>query len=360
MTRPLITILIVLALAPGCNDPLPEQTPRKRALESITHAIFEPMLDAVVSQAERLDQAARDLCEPDAGKRTKKDLEAAQKAWGEACERWKRTDVMAFGPHLMSPYRFAEDIDFWPVREDSIDALLSAGSGQGDEDGGVEPGADAAVGLPMLPSTPTASQKGLPAIEYLLFGPRDRALASFQDGERGDQRCAYLRRMTDVLLSDTRELARVFREEFAPDFTLEHSPNERYKSVNEAFGELINNMVFAVETVRGTRLARPLGLSVGEVPQPELVESRYSDESIRDAIAVLDGVSLVFLGAAPEGSEASEPIHGIHSVLAERKLDLRDEYRARHGAAEVEEIRPGGGRFAVFALEAYGAALADG
>jgi predicted lipoprotein len=142
--------------------------------------------------------------------------------------------------------------------------------------------------------------------------------------------------MTEALVADTAELERVFRDDFAPDLTLEENPNDRYQSVNEAFGELVNNMIFTVETVRGTRLAKPLGLTVGGVPQPHLVESRYAEQSIRDAKAVLDGVSMVFFGTRPgQTGFADQPTHGIHSVLEARAVDLREEYSQRHGAAVV-------------------------
>jgi predicted lipoprotein len=140
--------------------------------------------------------------------------------------------------------------------------------------------------------------------------------------------------MTQTLRSDTAELQRVFSEDFAPDLTLARNPNDHYSSVNDAFAELVNNMIFSIETVRGTRLAGPLGLTVGGVPQPEKVESRFSNESIRSARAVLDGVSLVFFGKAPGARSAGAPVvHGIHSVLQARGLDLRDEYQSRHDAA---------------------------
>jgi predicted lipoprotein len=324
------TWLLLLLVLVACNEPVPEKTPRKQALESVTRDIFIPMLTQLELGAGVLDDAAQELCAPPAAERSMVRLDETRAAWSRACERWKLSDVMSFGPHLMAPHMFASDIDFWPVREGSIDALLGAAMGAGDEDGGV---AEAGKALPELPETLTASQKGLPAIEYLLFGPRDQTLAAFRDGARGDQRCAYLQRMTDTLAHDTSELRRVFAEEFAPDFTLEHNPNERYDSVNEAFGELVNNMVFAVETVRGTRLAKPLGLTAGGVPQPELVESRYSEQSIRAAVAVLEGVRLVFLGEAPGDDSPPTHIYGIHSVLQSRGLDFSSEYTSLHLAA---------------------------
>lgn len=336
-----MVVASALLLLTACNDPVPEKTPRKRALESITSDVFVPMLGEVHHKAQELDEAARKLCEPDAHERSARQLDAARQAWGDACEVWKRTDVMSFGPHLISPYRFAAEIDFWPAREGSIDALLAGQAQSSDDDAGAEPVVEGDTGeLPMLPNTLTASQKGLPAIEYLLFGPREQTLAAFQNGARGEHRCAYLRAMTDALMDDAAELERVFREDFGPDFTLANSPNDRYSSVNEAFGELVNNMIFAVETVRGTRLAKPLGITSGGAPQPDQVELRYSGESIRAASAVLDGVADVFFGRNASAIEGGEPIYGVHSVLKARDIDLSSQYSTLHQAAVValEEI----------------------
>ena len=317
-------LVALLALAGACDDPLPEKTPRKRALESITSYVFLPMLEDVRNRARDLEGAAESFCESPRMTR----LDAARQRWSAACEAWKRTDVLAFGPHSMSPYRFAADIDFWPVREDTIDEVLGGGSASSDEDAGAGPSA----GPGELPETLTVSQKGLPAIEYLLFGPGDATLAAFQDPELGEHRCAYLRAMTEALVEDTTELERVFREEFAPDFTLAKNPNDRYDSVNDAFGELVNNMIFAIETVRGTRLAGPLGLTAGGVPQPDEVESRYSGESIPAAIAVLEGVSDVFFARPPNAVEGGA-YYGIDSVLKARNVDLGSRYRTLHESA---------------------------
>jgi predicted lipoprotein len=314
-------VALLLVLAGACDESAPEKTPRKQALESIANDVLEPMLAIAHDNAIALDESAGEFCES----RARADLDAVRKRWGHTCEAWKRTEVMAFGPHTMPPYSFAADIDFWPAREDSIDRLLGSTSGDAsaDDDAGAEPGE--------LPGTLGASQKGLPAIEYLLFGPRDATLAAFQDGARGDHRCAYLLEMTKALANDTAELQRVFHEEFAPDFTLTNNPNDRYSSVNEAFEELVNNMIFAVETVRGTRLAGPLGNTSGGEPQPEEVESRYSDQSVRAAVAVLDGVADVFFGNKPADKGATT--FAIEAVLRERHLDLRAAYRAKHEAA---------------------------
>lgn len=326
--RATLGLALLLVLCGACDEPVPEKTPRKQALESITNDVFQPMLAIVHDEAVALDEAAAEFCQA----RTNGELYAVREQWGDACEAWKRTDVMAFGPHTMPPYSFAADIDFWPAREASIGEVLGgtrADAGTGD-DAGVPPGE--------LPRSLSASQRGLPAIEYLLFGPRDATLAAFQDGALGDHRCAYLLEMTKALASDTAELERVFREEFAPDFTLTNNPNDRYSSVNDAFGELVNNMIFAVETVRGTRLAGPLGITSGGTPQPEEVESRYSDQSIRAAVAVLDGVRDVFLGNKPADEGATT--FAIDAVLRERSVDLRADYRAKHDAAvaALEEI----------------------
>lgn len=328
-------IVALVVLASACDEPVPEKTPRKQALESITNNVFLPMLEQVRVDAESLDKRAEELCEPSAASRSMSKLNAAREQWGRACEDWKRTDVMAFGPHTMSPYRFAADIDFWPARTDTIDEVLGGSAGS-DEDAGAEPSDE--VGE--IPETLTVSQKGLPAIEYLLFGPRDATLAAFQDGERGDHRCAYLRAMTEALVHDTTELERVFKDDFAPDFTLANNPNDRYSSVNDAFAELINNMIFAVETVRGTRLAGPLGLTSGGEPVPEKVESRFSDESVRASQAVLDGVRAVFLGRNPNTLEGGPASYGIDSVLKSRGVNLNARYDTLHQDAIValEEI----------------------
>jgi predicted lipoprotein len=67
-----------------------------------------------------------------------------------------------------------------------------------------------------------------------------------------------------------------------------------------------------------TKLDRPLGNLTGSDPDPALVESRYSANSLTDLDCNLDGFVLVYLGADAEAG--GEP--GIGVLVAARDPDL--------------------------------------
>jgi predicted lipoprotein len=321
----LLACLVLIAL--GCDEQQPaSKTPRRQALETLTSEVFVPMLQDTRDASAELRGAVGELCDAPGAER----LEAAQAAWRAARGPWKQTDILTFGPHTLPPWRFASAIDFWPAREASIESALArfGGAAGEDDDAGVEPGDAGSDGL--LAST----EKGFPVLEYLLFVPRDEAalLAAFE-GSSGAGRCAYLQRVSDELAQDTAELLRVYKDDYAPDFTLASGPNELYASVNAAFGDIVNNIGFTVEAARGMRMGKPLGASNGGVAQPELVESRFSDRSIDDVLDVLAGARATFLGEYKD-----HRAYGIDKVLEARGISLRDDFEAKYDAA-VSAIR---------------------
>lgn len=215
-------------------------------------------------------------------------LEAAQAAWWEARARWKRADVFAFGPYSEEPQRLGPKIDFWPARPGTIDDVLSG-------DRPLDADSVASLG---------ASAKGLTAIEYLLFAPE--MLAEFETNPR---RGEYAVALAADLISRIQELWEAWHPDFG-DYLGEllgaGRDSTRFTTLNAALGAFVNRIGYTLENDRNEKLGRPLGDTADGTPQPDLVESSFSQRSLDDLRDNLRGIELLLLGDAAAGIGALE------------------------------------------------------
>ena len=261
----------------GCfNEPFDQQA----MLRSLGTDVIIPSYASFSEQTDTLLVSARAFCEGPTPSR----LGDLQSRWKEARVQWKRTDVINFGPYMEQPWRLGPKIDSWPVRETTVDESLA----------GEEP-----LDLESVSALGAAS-RGLPPMEYLIFDPAgsEVALAKFE-GADGERRCDYV----VALAKDLRESAEAMVEAWSPKgddylgaLLASGEPGAPFMSVRDASNEIVNRMVFLVENIMRLKLARPLGLEAGGEPQPDAVESRYSDHSIEDILANLDGLENIYRG----------------------------------------------------------------
>jgi len=296
MSGPALLLLLLACALLACDDAEPPRSPVRQTVESLGRELFVPLTADFARDAQQLERALSQLCRArDAGA-----LDEARDAWSTAAARFKLTEVIAFGPHTLSPWRLGAKIDFWPAREDKILEALRARGGEpslpasaGDAGAAVPAGRDAGA---VRAGELGAAARGLPVIEYLLYaGGEDAVLAQLVDVAAASARCAYLRELGADLVADARELDGAWRGSFARDLSLQDGPNEHFATVREGFARIVNSLAFVVEDVRTRRLAKPLGGSRATA-HPEVVESRFSARSIRDALDALQGVENVFTG----------------------------------------------------------------
>jgi putative iron-regulated protein len=280
----------------ACDDGQGARSPVRQSVESLGRELFVPLTADFAHDAHALERALAQLCSA----RDAAALGHAREAWNAAAARFKQTEVMAFGPHTLSPWRLGAKIDFWPAREDNILEALRAHGGEPSapapaRDGGTAVPSDRDGGARRADELGAAA-RGLPVIEYLLYaGGDDAVLAELSDVPTASARCAYLRELGANLVADARELNEAWRDSFAGELSLHDGPNQRFATIRESFGQIVNSLAFVVEDVRTRRLAKPFGGSRATA-HPEVVESRFSARSIRDALDALQGVENVFTG----------------------------------------------------------------
>src|SRR5688500_12571327 len=232
--------LLVLIFAGACSESesAPEDA-RRALLRGLGEEIFLPTYAQLESEIAALDESVRALCdEPGGGA-----LDDARDAWWVARAPLKRNELLAFGPYTDEPLRYGPKLDFWPANVDTLEDVLS---------GEAELSADAVAAF-------GASQKGFPAIEYLLFDPETELESAFAEEPR---RCEYL----SALVADLGAKARGLREAWDPaagnyldELVYAGRGSQAFRTLDIAFGEIVNRLVFTVENVRGEKLGAPAG-----------------------------------------------------------------------------------------------------
>ena len=296
------------------------EDPRAAILTSHGEDVIVPSYEAFASKSEALEVASASFCQgtPDETK-----FLAARVAWKEARYAWKRTEVFAFGPYAEFPERLGPKIDFWPARVENIeDILLSLDD----------------VSASSLENSGT-SVRGLPVIEYLLWFDGEETLARYGESTRY---CDYLTAATEDLSNQANLFALAwsrdggnFLDELVAPSTVEDG---MYMDVQEAMSEVVNRMGFTIENIRRDKLGRPLGDETGGDPQPDKVESPYSDHSVEDIRANLEMIELLFTG--------DEQVLGLksHPRIEERPdLIASFEAKAADANAKLDAIDADGG-----------------
>lgn len=272
----LLAAVVVTQLSSCFNEPFD----RKAMLESLGNDVIIPTYAAFLDEAENLVDSAQSFCADPTSTR----LGELHARWKNARVLWKQMDTINFGPYMDQPWRLGPKVDFSPVREDTIEETLA-----GDE--------------PLTLQTVSAlgtSSRGLPAMEYLVFDREGTAvaLAKFEAPE-GERRCDY----TVALAEDVRANADAMVKAWSPEgddylggVLASGEPGAPFMSITEASNEITNRMLFLVENAMRIKLGQPLGLESGGEAQPDQVESRYSDHSIQDLLANLDGLENIYRG----------------------------------------------------------------
>lgn len=179
---------------------------------------------------------------------------ALQSAWKSASAAWVMTEAFQFGPATED--RLRQNIAFWPRRPEHIQSVLT--------------GSDSII-IQQLGT----SRKGLPVIEYLLFGPESIPIKE----PEGQRHRDYLLALSHDLVE---QADRLFQQWDTGTYGLNY-----LKSTNAANMQL-NQWVVLLENTKNKRLGEPAGL-MGTALGAEGLEAPDSDYSLGLLKAALDG-----------------------------------------------------------------------
>jgi uncharacterized protein len=304
---PGISVAVVVACLAGCASEGEGDT-RRELLERWSTELIVPLYAEFDLRSRSVAAALDALCAAP----SEETLEAARSAWMEAREPLKRAEVFAFGPYSRPEFRIGPKIDSWPARPETVEEWLSGTDP-------VDPATLATLGI---------WHKGLPVIEYFLYAPDTSAQSRLED----PRRCEYLRSTGAELESRARELHLAWAPEggdFAHQLSGAGRTSTAWRSLRDAFGEVVNRMGFTIENMRRDKLGRPLGDMTGGVPLPEETESRFSGRAIRDILDNIAGIEVLFFG------DSGRNLPGVSSYAIERGRNFDEQFRAALDAARA-------------------------
>ncbi len=305
-----ILLACVSALFVGMLACTQQPPPTKQeVLTSLADDLIVPRFQQVAQEMEDLNSALSALCSN--GGST--ELEAARVAWRDAREPWIRSQAMWFGPVM--DRRSRSLVDWWPVDPDRIEKLLS------DRD---------TIATSDVREFFASTQRGLGAIEYVLFDDNQAALEKL--GASNGIRCQYLEALGDVIAAET---AAVRDEWSGASDSLDYGAYFKGTASvalldQQAVDESVRTSVFITRSLGDMRLGKALGVD-GVEPDPSAIPGGAGQNAVADLSNQVLGMQDVYLGTGTEGAL------GISHLLQGVSEEADQRMRARF-AATLEAI----------------------
>ncbi|MBL4707251.1 MAG: imelysin family protein [Flavobacteriales bacterium] len=187
-------------------------------------------------------------------------LELAKKQWVRLMKEWKDCELHNYGK--INESFIYDKLDTWPSNSNFIERFISSNDSI-DEN---------------YISFKGTSSKGLPSIEYFLFGETGNSLTvldSFMLSPVSRRRKQYLNATVADAITQSHNLLSLWRNDYRNSF-IEGDGNNLKGSINL----LVNQMTFLSENVLKTKLGKPMGKNNGLAPDSSLLEARASKQSL--------------------------------------------------------------------------------
>ncbi|UOE46248.1 imelysin family protein [Mucilaginibacter sp. SMC90] len=280
---------------------------RKALLTNMSANIILPAYTSFQASASALNDAVIAFnSSPDAAK-----LTAAQNAFTAAYKQWQSTSEFDFGP--ANQINFRVSVNTYPADLSQISANINSGA--------YNPGLLANL-----------AAKGLPAIDYLLFGAgADNAaiLTQYTTDSHAANRKTYLAALAlEIKTSATTVLS---------------SWNGAYKStflsadgtdVGSSLGQLVNQLVYDYEIIKNYEIGVPAGVQSMGTVFPQKVQAYYSKTSLQLTLLHIQAMQNLYLGksAAGDGLGLDDYLAKINAKYSDGK-PLNDVIKAQFAAA---------------------------
>lgn len=272
--RSVLLVGTLILFLVGCTSDVPSD---KDVLISLTDEVIVPAYQDVAQDMARLHQDIETLCE----ERSIASQEAARLSWRNARASWMRSGAMRFGPVM--DRRSESFLDWHPTDVNGIDQLLSEARPVSARDI-----------REVLPST----QRGLSAIEYVLFGGDTLSSQSHVD-----HYCSYLTELGEVAKEEADAILFEWMEGTGRrpayrDYFTERSSTALLAS--SALSEVVRTQVFRIREIVDMRLASALGLRDGEIDL-SAIPGTTSDNGLEDMRNEILGMQAVYQGRGEDG-----------------------------------------------------------
>ncbi len=304
---PVCCLLLVLAGLVACTQTPPPT--RQEVLASLADDLIVPRYQSVSTEMGQLRDVLDTLC----ANPTPDTLASARTAWREARAPWMRSQATWFGPVMQRRSRIL--VDWSPVDPERIEATLSKRESVSADD---------------VREFFGSTQRGLGAIEYVIFGEDGAALESVKDA--GGIRCQYLTALGSVVADEAAAVSNEWSgagggQNYAAYFkgTASIALVEQ-----QAVDEAVRTSVFLTRSIADMRLGKALGADGGQ-PDPSAIPGSGGQNAVADLRNQALGMQDVYLGAGTDGA------HGI-SALVRGVSEEADERMRGHFAATLTAI----------------------
>ena len=263
---PIIAAALAVALIQlsGCKDPEdnePADTFDKEAmLTNLADNVIMPAYTQLADDANTL-KSAIDALQADPSN-TQRDV--AREAFVTLQLQWQRCAPFEFGPAADENLRRMANT--FPTDTAQIERNIREGKTD-------------------LSTASNTDAKGLPALDYLLFGPRS------QEGDWSADRLEQLSVNIDLLVEEFTTVNDAWQNSYRDEF-VKNLGND----VGSALGQLVNELNYEFELVKNARVGIPLGKKSLGVPQEEKVEAYYAERSLDCINAALTAQQNTFKG----------------------------------------------------------------
>ncbi len=321
---PMLGLALLLGVA--CASAAPPS--RQDVLASLSDDLIVLRFHTVAAETRQLNDALHSLCADPNGEK----LAAARTAWRDARTPWMRSQSMWFGPVMDRRSRTL--VDWSPIDPERIESTLAKRESVSADD---------------VREFFGSTQRGLGAIEYVIFGADSAALASLDDP--GGIRCQYLAALGDVVAE---EMAAVLA-----DWTGDGS-NGGYAGYfkgtagvalveQQAIDEVVRTSVFMTRSIADMKLGKALG-SDGGNRDPSAIPGAGGNNAVADLRNQVLGMQDTYLGAGTDGAlgisalvrgaseEADERMRG-HFTVALAAIDRLQEPLQTTVLSEPEPAR---------------------
>ncbi len=228
-------------------------------------------------------------------------LQAVRGSFEVAYKSWQSCSMLEFGPADATILRGSMNI--YPTNTTQIESNIESGNYN-------------------LDAASNASAKGLPAMDYLLYGTgfdEAEVVAYFTDETFGAARLQYLQNIA----TDMRVKVDAVLQEWVPSGGnyLDTFVSSTGTSVGSSLGLMVNALMLDYERfVRDGKIGIPAGVRSAGVTRPTAVEANYSEMSKELAVECLNAYQKLYLGNALQTDASGQGLDDYLTALGREQL----------------------------------------
>lgn len=323
----LLAALLCCAAAPSAHAEADHGAIARAALSEVVRPGYAELARSATALNGKVDA----LCEaPSAA-----GLDAAKEAFVATVMSWSRVEIFRFGP-VIKDHRYAR-LFYWPDPK---------GIGLRQVQRVIAEKNETATAPATLAKKSVALQ-GLPALEYLLYGPGAETLSKTGDD---NFRCRFAAAITANMANIAEEVEKAWGVDaaFTKDFLEPGQNDPLYRAPKDVTLELFKAFTSGIGLVRDQKLGKPLGVSE-ERAKPRLAALWRSGLSFQNMVGNLEGVRRLFIkgGFARIVTQESPGVENSilfdlnHSIEVLRDIDapISDAVRDEELRAKLEALR---------------------